>query len=86
MNKFRTLIVLILVSLGAWVGVTNYMTPEPAIAQAEVKPVEEEEIINLLPENPRKLYGGGGGGGFFVPHAPPPPPPSLPVFDPMITI
>ena len=66
MNKFKALIVLLLVSLGAWVGITNYMAPEASIAQPENKAVQEETFVDAmgaLPETPRKLtifpYGGG---------------------------
>lgn len=62
MNKFKALIVLILVSLGVWVGISNYITPESTIVQTEAKPVEEEEIMGVLPENPRKLTLGLLGG------------------------
>ena len=80
MNIVKTLSVLILVSLGAWISVTNYMTPELTIAQAEVKHIDEEEeekmvVLQKNGENARKLY------GVFVP---PPPPPEPPVIDPMI--
>lgn len=66
MNKFKALIVLLLVSLGAWVGITNYMAPEASIAQPENKAVQEEAFVDAmgtLPETPRKLtifpYKGG---------------------------